>query len=126
MNPDYMRLDYLLSRADQQPLTPEDVQAIQTDFLDMMVDWCEARGLLMQGRMSPAQDADAGLASPLAYRAMVAFLEDYYARTNANDVGALLGDLQLDEGGQPYDPAVPADWEAALVMALSNSGEEKT
>lgn len=98
MNPDSLQLDSLLSHADQQPLTPQDVEAIQTDFLEMVVEWCEARGLLMQGRMSPAQDAGAGLTSPLAYRAMVAFLEDYYARTNANDVGALLGDLQLDEG----------------------------
>lgn len=58
MNPDYLRLNYLLSRADGQPLTPQDVEAIQTDLWDVMVEWCEVRGLLLQGRMSPVRDAD--------------------------------------------------------------------
>lgn len=41
-----------------------------------------------------------------AYKAMYPFLLDYYDRTKADDIGALLGDLQLLDDG----PAVWQDW----------------
>jgi hypothetical protein len=53
-----------------------------------------------------------------AYRAMFAFLEAYYERTQSEDVGSLLGDLQLDTQGEPFDPAVSADWIEAVQKAL--------
>lgn len=49
-----------------------------------------------------------------AYAAMLAFLEDYYERTNSDDIGALLGDLQMDENNVPFDPAVVNDWQIAI------------
>ncbi|MEG3439488.1 hypothetical protein V0288_20340 [Pannus brasiliensis CCIBt3594] len=45
-----------------------------------------------------------------AFAAMVAFLEDYYQRTQADDIGALLGSLQLLSDGKPADPALWEDW----------------
>ena len=40
-----------------------------------------------------------------AFEVMQLFLEDYYERTQSDDVGALLGDLQCMEDGVPADPA---------------------
>lgn len=50
-----------------------------------------------------------------AYAAMFWYLEQYYSRTHADDVGALLGDLQLDERGEPFDPAAWQGWMEAVV-----------
>ena len=49
-----------------------------------------------------------------------AFLEDYYERTQSDDVGALLGDLQCMEDGVPADPAAWQDW-LDCVKSLSNA-----
>ena len=41
---------------------------------------------------------------------MVLFLETYYERTQSDEIGALLGSLQLLEDGKPADPAMWQDW----------------
>jgi hypothetical protein len=41
-----------------------------------------------------------------AFQAMLLFLETYYEQTQADDIGALLGSLQLLED----DPALWQDW----------------
>ncbi|MGK7943439.1 MAG: hypothetical protein AB4058_03120 [Microcystaceae cyanobacterium] len=45
-----------------------------------------------------------------AFQTMIAFLEAYYQQTKADDIGALLGSLQLLEDGTPTDPAMWQDW----------------
>jgi hypothetical protein len=45
-----------------------------------------------------------------AFRAMIFFLERYFERTQSDDVGALLGDLQLLDDGLTADPAVWPEW----------------
>lgn len=45
-----------------------------------------------------------------AFQAMLLFLETYYEQTQADDIGALLGSLQLLEDGKPADPALWQDW----------------
>ena len=42
--------------------------------------------------------------SEQAFRAMVLFLERYFEQTQSDDVGALLGDLQLLDDGLTADP----------------------
>jgi hypothetical protein len=62
-------------------------------------------------RLSPEQ----------AFAAMFVFLDRYYGRTGSGDIGALLGDLQLDRrDGLPIDPAAWDDWLAAVAEALGN------
>ena len=55
-----------------------------------------------------------------AYAAMFRYLEQYYGRTQADDVGALLGDLQLNEEGEPFDSAVRQDWIEAINWVKQN------
>ena len=45
-----------------------------------------------------------------AFQLMVLFLETYYEQTQADDIGALLGSLQLLEDGKLADPAMWQDW----------------
>jgi len=45
-----------------------------------------------------------------AFVAMRSFLEGYYERTKSDDVGALLGDMQLLGDGLTADPAIWEDW----------------
>jgi hypothetical protein len=58
------------------------------------------------------QDLDA----KLAYKAMVRFLEKYYALTNAEDVGALLGSMSTDvfQDAMLADPAMWEEWLEAI------------
>lgn len=49
-----------------------------------------------------------------AYRAMFHFMEKYYAQTQAEDIGILLGSMQLLPDGSPADPALWSDWLAAI------------
>jgi hypothetical protein len=48
------------------------------------------------------------------FAAMRLFLEDYYEQTHSDDIGALLGDLQILEDGMTADPAVWDDWLACV------------
>lgn len=52
-----------------------------------------------------------------AYSAMFYFLVDYYERTKADDIGALLGGLRILEDGLPADPAAWEDWMKSLSKA---------
>ena len=45
-----------------------------------------------------------------AFEAMKKFLEKYYRRTASDDVGSLLGDLQMLQDGVTADPAAWNDW----------------
>lgn len=45
-----------------------------------------------------------------AFNVMRNFLEKYYQRTLSDDIGSLLGDLQLFQGGSTADPAAWDDW----------------
>jgi hypothetical protein len=53
---------------------------------------------------------------------MFAFLEQYYATTRAEDVGALLGSMALLPDGQPADRGIAAEWERAVARAASDEG----
>jgi Ser/Thr protein kinase RdoA (MazF antagonist) len=52
-----------------------------------------------------------------AYNAMLRFLEDRYRQLPSEGLGELLGDLHLAADGEPYDPAITEDWNAAVVAA---------
>jgi hypothetical protein len=54
-----------------------------------------------------------------AYVAMYAYLEKYYQRTGANDIGAMLGEMSLLADGGTADPAVWNDWLDAVAQAIS-------
>jgi hypothetical protein len=45
-----------------------------------------------------------------AFEAMELFLEKFYENTHSDDVGGLLGDLQIVGDGMPADPAAWQDW----------------
>ena len=45
-----------------------------------------------------------------AFKAMILFLETYYEQTRADDIGTLLGSLQLLADGKTADPALWQDW----------------
>ncbi len=49
-----------------------------------------------------------------AYSAMFVYLEEVFARTQSDDLGALLGGMSLLADGGTADPAAWADWEAAV------------
>ena len=54
------------------------------------------------------------MTNEVAYKAMIKFLEKYYERTNSDDIGSLLGDLQLLSDGSTSDPAAWNDWIDAI------------
>jgi hypothetical protein len=54
-----------------------------------------------------------------AYRAMFAFLDEYYARTRSDEVGGLLGSMAINTSdGQPMDLGMWEDWVAAVALTL--------
>ena len=53
-----------------------------------------------------------------AYAAMLAFLDARYQRLPSNALGQLLGELQLDKDGRPFDLAVIGEWRQAVDSAL--------
>ncbi len=54
------------------------------------------------------------LTTKQAFDAMTTFLEDYYQRTQAKDVGKLLGGLQVLCDGKPADPSLWDNWVKAI------------
>jgi hypothetical protein len=54
------------------------------------------------------------------YRAMIDFLENYYDRTQSDDVGGLLGDLMLLEDGTSADSAAWEDWLNSVQKVVPN------
>lgn len=53
-----------------------------------------------------------------AFAVMVYFLDQYYQQTQADDIGALLGSLQLLNDGMPADAAMWDDWLVAMEKVL--------
>lgn len=62
----------------------------------------------------------------MAYKAMFRFLEKYYALTNANEIGALLGSMSMDvfQGDRPADPAMWGDWREAIREVMAEQSRE--
>jgi len=56
------------------------------------------------------KELDSTVTKLQAFNAMRKFLENYYTETSSDDIGALLGDLQLLEDGTTADPAALTDW----------------
>lgn len=56
-----------------------------------------------------------------AYKAMFRFLEKYYEQTQADEIGSLLGSMNLElfADGRPADPAMWEDWQTALREVLA-------
>jgi len=56
------------------------------------------------------------LDTKLAYKAMFRFLEKYYALTNAEEIGTLLGSMNMAifQDEKPADPAMWDDWMEAI------------
>ena len=61
-----------------------------------------------------------GLTLQQAFAAMVLFLEDYYSRTQSDDIAALLSDLNTDIWADHTtgDPAAWEDWVACVHKIL--------
>jgi hypothetical protein len=55
-----------------------------------------------------------------AFTAMRIFLERHFKRTGSEDIGSLLGDLQISEDGKPFDPAAWDEWLKSVEEALKN------
>ena len=55
-----------------------------------------------------------------AFVATIEFLDNYYQQTQSDDIGALLGSLQLLEDGKPADPAMWYDWLQSVKETLPN------
>lgn len=55
------------------------------------------------------------ITSMQAFRTMICFLDDYYNKTLSDDLGSLLGDIQLfEDGSGTWDSAAWNDWLDAL------------
>ena len=65
------------------------------------------------------------LTSEQAYLSMYFFLEEYFQRTNSDDIGGLLGGLSILEDGGPADSAVTDDWAKAVKSALDGKVSAK-
>jgi hypothetical protein len=60
-----------------------------------------------------------------AFYAMRKFLEGHYERTNSDDVGALLSDLQFfDKERETADPAAWEDWMDAISAVIKDRGKK--
>ena len=59
------------------------------------------------------------LSSKQAYMAMFNFLEKYYELTRSDDIGALLGGMQILEDGSPMDQALVRDWDEAVKLSIA-------
>lgn len=62
----------------------------------------------------------------LAYKAMFRFLEKYYALSKSDEIGILLGSMNLEifEGEKPADPALWDDWLEAIYEVLAEQGKK--
>ena len=54
-----------------------------------------------------------------AFDAMVMFLEQFYERTDSDDVGGLLSDLMINVDNQTADPAAWQDWLNCVQRVIS-------
>lgn len=53
------------------------------------------------------------------FEAMILLLEEYYYKTNSNDLGAFLGDLLHDEYGETADDAAWEKWQECINQIIS-------
>ena len=60
-----------------------------------------------------------------AYIAMIRFLEQYYERSQSEDIVDLLSGLNLEiwKDGSSADPAMWQDWKASVEHVLSEAAE---
>ena len=58
------------------------------------------------------------------FRAMISFLEEFYARAG-DDFPTLLTDLEIQTDGRPLDPAAWGDWLDAVARVV-NSPEARS
>ncbi len=58
------------------------------------------------------------LSKKQAYLAMFAFLDDYYQRSNSDEVAIMLGGMSLLSDGSVADSAIEDDWEKAVKKVL--------
>jgi hypothetical protein len=56
-----------------------------------------------------------------AFNAMRKFLDGYWERTHSDDIGVLLGELQLFPDGGTFDPAAWEDWMDAVEAVLKEN-----
>lgn len=56
-----------------------------------------------------------------AYKAMVAFLDDYYVRFGQDSLGSVLGSIHLINDETTADPAAWFDWLEAVKRILAES-----
>lgn len=56
-----------------------------------------------------------------SYLAMQLFLEKYYNLTGSDDIGSLLGSMQMSDDGKTMDPAIWDDWLSSVEKTLENS-----
>ena len=59
-----------------------------------------------------------------AFEAMKEFLEQYYKRTNSDDVGSLLGDMCFLDDNNTADPAVWKEWLDCIATAKKKFAEK--
>jgi hypothetical protein len=58
-----------------------------------------------------------------AYQAMIKFLSHYYKLTNSDDVGSLLGSMDLMADGRPADVAMWQEWMDCVTSVLEKVSE---
>ncbi|NGX46999.1 MAG: hypothetical protein K1000chlam3_00368 [Chlamydiae bacterium] len=54
-----------------------------------------------------------------AFKAMRCFLEKYYEQTSSDDIGSLLGEMQILEAHRRADPAAWEDWTNCIKKIIS-------
>jgi|HubBroStandDraft_4_1064222.scaffolds.fasta_scaffold325676_1 hypothetical protein len=62
-----------------------------------------------------------------AFQAMIKFLDIYYQNTFSDDIGSLLGDMNLDnffKNGTTADPAAWEDWIECINAVLKKTKNE--
>lgn len=59
--------------------------------------------------------------SEVALKAAILLLEKYYKNTESDDIGALLGDINLVRSCETADPAVWKEWEECIKEAQKAS-----
>lgn len=60
-----------------------------------------------------------------AYCTVIDYLDKYYFKTYADDIGDLVGDMVFLQDGKPVDPAAWSDWIRALEKAGQSDKADK-
>lgn len=59
-----------------------------------------------------------------AYEVMNCFLTNYYEKTSSDDVGSLLGDIQILKDEESADPAAWEDWINCVQKVIPKNGKD--